>query len=40
MAVPVGFEPTEAMNLTCFRDMLLRPLGHGTADESNAGARC
>jgi hypothetical protein len=30
LAVAVGFEPTEAINLTRFRVVLLRPLGHAT----------
>ena len=30
LAVTVGFEPTEAVNLTRFRGVLLRPLGHVT----------
>src|SRR6187455_3366551 len=31
--------PRMACTITCFRDMLLRPLGHGTADESNGTRR-
>src|SRR6478736_23627 len=34
VAVAVGFEPTEGVALTRFRGVLLRPLGHATAEET------
>lgn len=33
MAVAAGFEPAEAINLTSFRVMHLRPLGHATVNK-------
>ena len=30
--------PRMACTITCFRDMLLRPLGHGTETESNVAS--
>ena len=37
-AVAVGFEPTEGVALTRFRGVLLRPLGHATAEETTGPA--
>ncbi len=39
-AVAVGFEPTEGVALTRFRGVLLRPLGHATAEETTGPADC
>ena len=38
LAVAVGFEPTEGVALTRFRGVLLRPLGHATAEETTGRA--